>query len=233
MPQRYEFNRQRYLCGMEETKPQLPLLGPEEVRVLGALIEKSKTTPDYYPMTLNGLTAACNQKTSRNPVTDYDEPTVLLTLDELKKKGLIATVTGAGSRTVKYRHTLAVKYPLDMAETTLIGLLFLRGPQTVGELKTNAGRMYEFENLEETQKVLLALSGGETPFVIQLPRKAGQKEIRYMHCFSGEPDPSEFEGLPEEPARRTVGELENRLQTVETELAELKEKVDKILRELF
>jgi uncharacterized protein YceH (UPF0502 family) len=218
---------------MEETKPQLPLLGPEELRVLGALIEKSKTTPDYYPMTLNGLTAACNQKTSRNPVTDYDEPTVLLTLDELKKKGLAATVTGAGSRVVKYRHTLAVKYPLDLAETTLIGLLFLRGPQTAGELKTNAGRMYDFENLEETQNVLMALSGSEIPYVVQLPRKPGQKEIRFMHCFSGEPDPSEFEGIPEEPARRSVIELENRLQTVESELAELKEKVDKILRELF
>jgi uncharacterized protein YceH (UPF0502 family) len=218
---------------MEETEPQLPLLSPEEIRVLGALIEKSKTTPDYYPMTLNGLTAACNQKTSRNPVTDYDEPMVLLTLDELKKKGLAATVTGAGSRVVKYRHTLAVKYPLDLAETTLIGLLFLRGPQTAGELKTNAGRMFEFENLEETQKVLLALSAGEIPFVSQLQRKAGQKEIRYMHCFSGEPDPSEFEGMPEEPARRSVSELESRLQNVEGQLAELKEKVEKILRELF
>jgi uncharacterized protein YceH (UPF0502 family) len=218
---------------MEENVQNLPVLTPEEIRVLGVLIEKSKTTPDYYPMTLNGITVACNQKTSRNPVTDYDEATVVIALDELKKKGLSATVTGAGSRTVKYRHTLAVKYPLDMAETAVLGLLFLRGPQTVGELKTNAGRMYEFENLEEVQKVLDALAGYETPFVIQLPRKAGQKEARYMHLFAGEPDVSAFETANEEPARKSVSELESRLTAVESELAELKEKVEKILKELF
>ncbi len=218
---------------MEENIQNLPVLTPEEIRVLGVLIEKSKTTPDYYPMTLNGITVACNQKTSRNPITEYDEATVVIALDELKKKGLSATVTGAGSRAVKYRHTLAVKYPLDLAETAVMGLLFLRGPQTVGELKTNAGRMYEFENLEEVQKVLETLAGYETPFVIQLPRKAGQKEARYMHLLAGEPDLQAFESQPDEPARRSVSELERRLAAVEAELADLKEKAEKIMRELF
>lgn len=210
----------------------LPLLSAEELRVLGSLIEKSRTTPDYYPMTLNGLTAACNQKTSRNPVVEYDEQTVVMALDDLKMKGLVGTVTGGGSRTLKYRHTLAVKYPLDLAETALLGLLLLRGPQTPGELKTNSGRMFEFENLDEVNKVLEALAGYELPFVVQLPRRPGQKEARFMHLLGGMPDMENMD-LPEEPARKSVNEMEARLAKVEQELAELKESVDKLLKELL
>jgi uncharacterized protein YceH (UPF0502 family) len=209
----------------------LPSLSPEEARVLGSLIEKSRTTPDYYPMTLNAITLACNQKTSRNPVVEYDEATVLIALDGLHKKGLIARVTGGGSRTVKYRHTLAVKYPLDIAETALIGLLLLRGPQTPGELKTNAGRMYDFESLEEVQKVLDTLSKYDTPFVVQLPRRPGQKEARFMHLLSGMPD-MEVTDMPAEPARKSVSEMESRLQKVEEELAQLKTAFEELLREL-
>lgn len=209
----------------------LPLLSPEEVRVLGSLIEKSKTTPDYYPMTLNAITLACNQKTSRNPVVEYDEATVVIALDELRKKGLNAHVTGGGSRAVKYRHTLAVKYPLDLAETALIGLLLLRGPQTPGELKTNAGRIFDFERLEEVQKVLDTLSQYENPFVVQLPRRPGQKEARFMHLLSGTPD-METMDLPAEPARKSVSEMESRLQKVEEELAQLKTAFEELVREL-
>ena len=116
----------------------LPQLSPEEIRVLGALIEKSLTTPDYYPLTLNSLVTACNQKSARNPVVNYDNDIVLKTADQLKRKLLLANVTGDG-RALKYRHTLAVKYPLDPAEVTVLGLLFLRGPLTVGEIKNMAG----------------------------------------------------------------------------------------------
>jgi uncharacterized protein YceH (UPF0502 family) len=215
-----------------DTPIKLPALDDTELRVLGALMEKSKTTPDYYPMTLNGLTTACNQKTSRRPVVDYDEETVVLALDSLKKRGLISTATGGSSRATKYKHNFAIVFPVVPAEVALICLLILRGPQTLGELNTNSGRLWEFESLEEVQNVLERISSEEMPFVQQLPRRAGQKEVRYMHLLGGTIDYTE-EDLPEEPARRSVGELEGRLVKVETELAELKEAFEKLMKELM
>lgn len=212
----------------------LPVLNAEEIRVLGALIEKSKTTPDYYPMTLNGLTTACNQKTSRNPVVEYDEETVVIALDSLKLKGLVGTATGGGSRAVKYKHNLAIVFPLDLAEVTVICLLLLRGAQTVGELKGNSARLFEFDSLDEVQKTVEALSSYETPYVIQIPRKPGQKEVRYTHLLGGIPDFELMEDtfIPAEPARKNVSEMEARLEKVEAELAELKEAFYKLLAEL-
>jgi uncharacterized protein YceH (UPF0502 family) len=163
-----------------EQENALPQLSAEEIRVLGALIEKSRTTPDYYPLTLNSLVTACNQKSSRSPVVEYEQHTVQEALDALKKKGLMANVLGDG-RAVKYRHTIAVKYPLDPSEMTVLGLLFLRGPLTVGEIKNMAGRMYDFEDLAEVQTVLQNLVDAETPFIRQMERKTGQKEARYFH----------------------------------------------------
>jgi len=215
-----------------DTPIKLPVLDDTELRVLGALMEKSKTTPDYYPMTLNGLTTACNQKTSRRPVVDYDEETVVLALDSLKKRGLISTATGGSSRATKYKHNFAIVFPVVPAEVALICLLILRGPQTPGELNTNSGRLWEFESLEEVQNVLERISSEEMPFVQQLPRRAGQKEVRYMHLLGGTVDYTE-DDLPEEPARRSVGELESRLIKVETELAELKEAFEKLMKELM
>lgn len=209
----------------------LPILNAEEIRVLGVLMEKSKTTPEYYPMTLNSLTAACNQKTSRKPVVSYVEETVVLALDSLKKKGLISTATGGGSRTVKYKHNFAIVFPVVPAEVSLICLLLLRGPQTPGELNTNSGRLYEFESIEEVQQTLEKLAQEEIPYLIQLSRRAGQKEVRYTHLLAGIPNPEE-EDLPEEPARKSVSELESRLSKVETELADLKEAFDKLMKEL-
>jgi uncharacterized protein YceH (UPF0502 family) len=215
-----------------ETNQALPVLDAVEQRVLGSLIEKSKTTPDYYPMTLNGLTAACNQKTSRHPVVQYDEETVVLALDSLKKRGLINTATGGGSRTIKYKHNIALAYPLDFAEVAIICLLLLRGPQTPGELNTNSGRLFEFDSLDEVQQTLENLMKYEAPFVVQLPRRPGQKEARFTHLFGGEVDLTQEEFLPEEPARKSVNEMETRLAKVEQELAELKEAFDKLLKEL-
>lgn len=211
----------------------LPVLDAVEQRVLGSLIEKSKTTPDYYPMTLNGLTAACNQKTSRHPVVQYDEETVVLALDSLKRRGLIGTATGGGSRAVKYKHNLAIVFPLDPAEVALVCLLLLRGPQTPGELNTNSGRLFEFDSLDEVQQTLENLMKYETPFVLQLPRRPGQKEARFTHLLGGEPDMDAEEHLPEEPARKSVNEMEARLAKVESELAELKEAFDKLVKELM
>jgi uncharacterized protein YceH (UPF0502 family) len=215
-----------------DTPVTLPVLDDIELRVLGALMEKSKTTPDYYPMTLNGLTTACNQKTSRRPVVDYDEETVVLALDTLKRRGLISTATGGSSRATKYKHNFAIVFPVLPAEVALICLLILRGPQTPGELNTNSGRLWEFESLDELQQVLERISSAEMPFVQQLPRRAGQKEVRYMHLLGGTVDLTEDEPT-EEPARRSVGEMETRLAKVETELAELKEAFDKLMKELM
>jgi uncharacterized protein len=215
-----------------DTQATLPILDDVEQRVLGALMEKCKITPDYYPMTLNGLTAACNQKTSRKPVVNYDEETVVLALNSLKKRGLVSTATGGGSRVVKYKHNFAIVFPVLPSEVAIICLLLLRGPQTPGELNTNSGRLYEFNSIEEVQEILEKLSDPELPYVIQLPRRSGQKEIRYMHLLGGTPDLTD-DDLPEEPARRSVGELESRVSKLEQELAELKEAFDKLMKELM
>ncbi|MGV3509553.1 MAG: YceH family protein [Sphingobacteriaceae bacterium] len=210
----------------------LPILDATEQRVLGALMEKCKTTPDYYPMTLNALTAACNQKTSRKPVVNYDDETVVMALNSLKKKGLIATATGGSSRVVKYKHNFAIAFPVLPSEVAVICLLLLRGAQTPGEINTNSGRLHEFDSLEEVQEVLEKLAGGEMPYIMQLPRRAGQKEVRYMHLLGGTPNIEEDE-LPEEPARRSVSELESRVEKLEHELAEMKEAFDKLMKELM
>ncbi len=216
---------------MEPTQ-SLPILDSTEIRVLGALIEKSKTTPDYYPMTVNSLTAACNQKTSRKPVVNYDEETVINALNSLKRRGLVNTATGGTSRSIKYKHNFSLVYQIDNAASSILCLLMLRGPQTPGELNTNSGRMYEFESLEEVQNVLELLSTPEMPFVQQLPRRPGQKEMRYTHLLAGVPDLTEEE-VDDEIQVRPASELEERLTKVENELTEVKEKLDKLLKELM
>lgn len=218
---------------MEGQHTTLPVLDEQECRVLGALIEKSKITPEYYPMTVNGLTAACNQKTSRRPVVQYDEQTVVLTLDRLKRKGLAATVSGGSSRTIKYKHNFAQVYQLMPEEMAVICLLLLRGPQTPGELNTNAGRLYEYDSLEEVQAVLEKLSAPELPFIVSLPRQAGQKEMRYMHQLAGAPDLREWENSYAAPETGRSSDTEQRLAAVEQELAELKEAFGKLMKELM
>lgn len=214
---------------MDIIKP-LPILNAEEQRVLGALMEKNKTTPDYYPMTLNGLTAACNQKTSRKPVVQYDEETIVLTLNSLKKIGLISTATGGSSRAVKYKHNFAIIFPLLPEEVALICLLLLRGPQTPGELHTNSGRIYEFDSLEQVNEVLEKLALEK--YVLQMPKRAGQKEVRFIHLL-GETSHYDEESFNDEPARKSTSDLESRLFKVEQELAEMKEAFDKLMKELL
>ncbi|WP_426669973.1 YceH family protein [Mucilaginibacter sp. McL0603] len=209
----------------------LPVLDDTELRVLGSLMEKSRTTPDYYPMTVNSLIAACNQKTSRNPVVQYNEETVVLALNTLKRRGLISTATGGTDRVVKYKHNFAIVYPVIPSQVAIICLLILRGPQTPGEINTNSGRLYEFESIEEVQEMLENLASGDIPFIKQLPRRPGQKEVRYMHLLSGvtEWDDEEF---TQEPSKRSSGELEARVAKLEQELAELREAFDKLMKEL-
>lgn len=212
-----------------EQKP-LPILDSEEIRILGALMEKSKTTPEYYPMTLNGLTTACNQKSSRNPVVSYSEETVALTLDRLKRKGLAATVTGGSSRVIKYRHTIALNYQFTPDEIAVLCLLFLRGPLTPGEINSNAARIYEFDDLAEVQKVIEKLASFEIPFLKQLSRLPGQKEARYMHLF-GEDNILESYTTESVISAKTPSHIEERLCTVEQELASLKEAFEKFMKE--
>ena len=207
-------------------------LTTEEIRVIGALIEKSKTIPETYPLTLNSLVTACNQKSARNPVVNYDEEIVVITLDSLKKKQLIGTVIGGGSRAIKYRHNLAVQFSLDAADLAVLCLLFLRGPLTAGEINSNSGRLYEFDNLEEVQTTLRNLAEVALPFVQLLPKKPGQKEGRYCHLFAEIPAFDESDYSPVEPARKHVSDIENRLQTVELELNTLKEQMKRLLDEL-
>lgn len=210
----------------------MPILTPIEIRVLGSLIEKSKTTPDYYPMTLNALTAACNQKTSRRPVVDYDEETVVMALNSLKSQSLINTAVGGSIRSIKYKHNFTIVYPLTDGELAIMCLLFLRGPQTPGELNTNSARLHEFRSLEGLQDALNKLTEGENAFVKELPKRAGQKEARFAHLLEEEILFDEDE-TPEEPARKHVSDLETRLAAVELELAEVKETLAKITKDLF
>lgn len=214
-----------------ELSQKLPVLDAVELRVLGVLMEKSKTTPEYYPMTINAITLACNQKTSRKPVVHYDDQTVVLALDSLKRKSLISTATGGSSRSVKYKHNFAIVFPVLPQEVAVMCLLILRGPQTPGEINTNSGRMYEFETLEEVQSVLERLSDPEMAYVMQLPKRAGQKEVRYVHLLGGLPDLTQLDAQDDLNSRPT-SELETRLIKVEQELAELKDAFDKLMQEL-
>lgn len=215
---------------MEEIK-SIPVLDSIEVRVLGSLMEKSKTTPDYYPMTVNAVTLACNQKSSRKPLVQYSDETVVSALNSLKRKGLVATVIGGGSRSLKYRHNFEMQYPLLPSEIAVICLLFLRGPLTPGEINSNSARLHGFASIESVLEVLEKLSQNNPPFVRLLPKSAGQKEQRYFHLF-GEPVESLNEEKAEEPSVKTSSELESRLETVEKELAGLKAAFEKLYREL-
>jgi uncharacterized protein YceH (UPF0502 family) len=216
-----------------DSQQALPILDDAELRVLGSLMEKGRTTPDYYPMTINSLMAACNQKTSRNPVVQYNEETVVLALNTLKRRGLVSTATGGTDRVVKYKHNFAIVYPVIPSQVALICLLILRGPQTPGELNTNSGRLYEFESIEDVQEMLENLASGDMPFIKQLPRRPGQKEVRYIHLLGGSTDWTEEDQSSSEPAKRTSGELEARVAKLEQELAELKEAFDKLMKELM
>jgi uncharacterized protein YceH (UPF0502 family) len=212
-----------------ENQDSLLMLNAAEQRVLGALIEKSRTTPDYYPMTISALTSACNQKTSRNPVVNYNEETVTLTLNALKIKGLTSTATGGSSRTIKYKHNLAIAYPLVPAELAIICLLLLRGPLTPGEINTNSARLYDFETIEEVQEILQKLSADSPPYVRQLEKKPGQKEARFQHLFNAAITEEEIEETEVIPVASSA--LEQRVSRLEHELEELKEMINLLMNQ--
>jgi uncharacterized protein len=202
-----------------------------EVRVLGCLLEKQRTTPDTYPLSLNALRLACNQATNRDPVVEYDEQTVVEALRRLALKGWTRLASGAGSRTRKYRHLLADAFDADDAGLSLLALLMLRGPQTPGELKQRAGRLHPFADLAAVQEALAALV--ETGYVARHDRRAGQKEDRYEQLLGGGDEPvvgPEVESGSEPDVAPAPGSVEDRLATAERELADLREQV-RLLRE--
>jgi uncharacterized protein YceH (UPF0502 family) len=195
------------------------ILNETEVRVLGSLIEKQLTTPEYYPMTLNALVAACNQKSNRDPVVAYDENTVMAALDALRDKNLVYTFHGSSSRVVKYKHMFPNVFELDAAEVAVMAVLMLRGPQTVGEIRSRTDRLHEFASLPEVQETLDKLAHRDEPLVVRLERQAGQKDARYAHLLSGEIDVST---LPAARERTVTGGQSERVERLEAEIETLK-----------
>lgn len=196
-----------------------------ETRVLGCLIEKELTTPEYYPLSLNALTNACNQKSNRDPVMALAEEDVVRALNRLRFMQL-TVVSGESSRVAKYRHILAENMGLVPAELAILCELLVRGPQTVGELRTRGERMHPFPDLAAVEGVLQELMERETPLVIRLPRQAGRKEARHAHLFSGKPDMSQEETeFAPEPARARVMAENGRLVKLEEEVAALRAEV--------
>jgi uncharacterized protein len=190
-------------------------LEPAELRVLGCLIEKQRTTPDVYPLSLNSLRSACNQSTNRDPVVDYDEATIRDALQRLSRRGWVRLASGQGSRAVKYRHLLDEQLSLDGGEISVLAVLMLRGPQTPGELKLRTERLHGFDSLPAVHETLEALIGRE--LAVRQERRPGQKEERYAHQL-GE------DGDTPEPAST----LEERVSQLEAEIAALREVVDRI-----
>jgi len=203
-----------------------------ETRIIGCLIEKEKTTPDQYPLSLNALTNACNQKTNREPVMNLTEVAVQEAVDGLSKKHLVSRSSSASARVDKYQHRFAntefSEFKFNKQELGLICVLFLRGPQTPGELRSRTNRLCEFNDIQEVEDTLERLRTREDgPFVVKLPREPGRRESRYAHLFSGEVDVSQFVSAtpPADAEGETdrISELEQRLSLLEEEVARLKE----------
>lgn len=158
-----------------------------EARIIGALVEKQLTTPEYYPLTMNALVAACNQKTNREPVVFYNEDIVQKALDHLRDRNLSYVFYGSNSRVPKYKHMLPNVYELEPSETAVLCVLMLRGAQTIGEIRERTGRLYDFRDLNDVNETLEALQMRDEPLIVKLERQPGQKEARYAHLLCGEP----------------------------------------------
>jgi uncharacterized protein len=205
----------------------IPLLTEVEARVLGALIEKEITTPDYYPMSMNALLNACNQKTNRDPVTNLDEDAVRQALHGLDDKNLAGAVRGSDSRVTKYEHRFSEAFNFGRREVAILCVLLLRGPQTPGELRGRTDRLYAFDELSDAQSTLQKLIDRDPPLVKVLPRYPGTKESRYMHLFCGD----NFAQLPEPDRAVSSGNSSEdtiRLQLLEEQVASLRREVDEL-----
>ncbi len=207
-------------------------LSDRELRVLGCLVEKEMTTPEYYPMTVNALVIACNQKSNRSPVVEFSETEVIEAVDQLRERGLARTVHGKGDRALKYRNVVVDILKVSPRQAALLAVLMLRGPQTLGELRSRPGRYVEFADLNDVSAELAALAAAEEPRTEQLDRKPGEKESRYRHLLGGgvlaefQEGPSSFDADGD-----NVADVDDVAQ-LEIELTELRERVARIEREL-
>lgn len=199
-------------------------LNETEMRVLGCLIEKEMTTPDYYPMSLNSLVAACNQKSNREPVVEFTETEVLEAVDSLRDRGLARTVHGKGDRVLKYKNVATETLEMSDRQAALLAVLLLRGDQTLGELRSRTGRYVEFADLDEVAAELGAMAVAETPLTVRLERRPGEKEARYRQLLGDAPTVAEVTPVVEQG--------DDRITELEAELDELRERVARMEREL-
>lgn len=208
-------------------------LDAAEIRVLGSLIEKEATTPEYYPLSLNALVNACNQKSNRDPVVNFDDETVLAAIESLREKRMAFVITG--SRVTKYSQRISETLNLGRRELAILCTLFLRGPQTIAEIKDRSERMFSFADSQEVERVLEKL--GDWPnagaLVMKLPRQTGQKEARYAHLLGGEPaiDAAQEPIAQAQPPSR-VAQLEEEMRQLRSELDELKRRFDELESQL-
>lgn len=195
-----------------------------EARILGSLVEKQLTTPEYYPLTLNALVNACNQKNNRDPVVSFTESTVTSSLERLRDRNLVYVFYGSTSRVPKYKHMLPTFYELEPAEVALMAVMLLRGPQTLGELRERTGRMHEFSGLGEVQESLDGLMRREDPLIVRLPVQPGQKEARFAHLLSGEIDVEALAAA--HPTRNSISQsAAERTAQLEADVSALREEV--------
>ena len=192
-----------------------------EVRVLGSLIEKEITTPDYYPLSLNALVAACNQSSNRNPVVRFDEETVVHAADTLRERKLVHLVSRSESRVDKYRHVLYEAMNMGRPDIAIMCVLMLRGPQTVGEIRTRTNRLYDFTSLEQVETTLGGLMDTTPPLVARLARQTGQKEVRYAHLLSGE-----IQFTEPEPELDRMGKLEKEVEDLKRQFEEFRKQFE-------
>lgn len=208
-------------------------LGPVELRVLGALIEKDLATPEYYPLSLNALTNACNQKSNRDPVVAYDDATVRGALETLREDGFAVFVSEAGSRVLKFRHRLSERLNLPPGELAVLAVLLLRGPQTVGELRGRTANLHAFADLESVERALEKLAAlAPDPLALQLPKQPGTKEPRWRHLFApapAAPEPALFSDAATPPA---ASPLRERVEALEAEVKTLREQSAALRRDL-
>ena len=206
-------------------------LNEVEARVLGALIEKDITTPDYYPQSLNALVNACNQKNNRDPVMTLDEETVRQALSGLQGQRLAGPARGADSRVTKYEHRIQEVFNFTRPETAVLCVMLLRGPQTPGELRGRTERMYAFEHLDDVQSALQKLIERDPPLVKMLPRQPGTKESRYVHLLSGDVESSAYE-VEERTALSPATGDSGRIARLEQEVVQLRSEIGEIRRQL-
>lgn len=201
------------------------ILSGTEVRVLGALIEKEITTPDYYPLSLNALMAACNQSSNRHPVAHFTEGDVGTAADTLREKGLVHLVDRGESRVTKYRHVLYEAMDMGRPAIAVVCVLMLRGPQTVGEIRTRTNRLYDFTSLEDVETTLNSLMSGPQPLIVRLPRQTGQKEVRYAHLLSGTVTHNDAQAETE-PELDRIGKLEKEVEDLKRQFDQFRKQFE-------